>query len=606
MTDGLDRVDRDTLRLYGKLVENGQERQARNTQVAAARRGEVDRVLPGVFPSNWPRPVVANVLDTTARDLAEVVGRLPTIDCTTSALTTDKSKRYAAKKTKIALYYVDHSRLRLQLYSGADWFFTYAAMPLVVEPDFETQCPRFRIDSPVDAYWETDLYGTVKVYAKSWGDKVGSLKHKFPELAAEIGRVPSTGGQCSDEQVLDVVKLYVKDQIILFLPERQGLVLRRARHRLGRPPVVIAERPKWDEHSRGQFDDVMWVWLARARMAAYGLEAADKAVRAPLAVPDDVTQIAFGSDAIIRTNSPEKVRRVSLELPQSSLVEGQVLDQEIANGTRYPKARTGDIDASIITGRGVDALTSIYSTQIATAQDIIGDCLRRAFQMAFEIDQLYWPELKKTVNGTANGAPFTETYVPAKDIAGDYTISITYGFASGMDPNRLIVFLLQLQAAQAIDRDTLQRQLPFEVDIDQLQRRIDIEQIEDALKQGLFALLVNAPANPAMGPQAALDALMKAAKVVKAREGGTPITQALLDAFTPEPQPQAQSPADQMMQQIMASGGPGGPGGGGAPAGDQYAQLGAGGSPDLAMVLAGLTQGGAPNLQYNVSRRLPA
>jgi hypothetical protein len=345
----------------------------------------------------------------------------------------------------------------------------------------------------------------------------------------------------------------------------------------------------------------MWVWLARARMAAYGLEAADKAVRAPLAVPDDVTQIAFGSDAIIRTNSPEKVRRVGLELPQSSLVEGQVLDQEIATGTRYPKARSGELDASIITGRGVDALTSVYSTQVATAQEIIGDCLRRAFRMAFEMDELYWADVKKTVNGTANGAPFTETYTPSKDIAGDYTISVTHGFASGMDPNRLIVFLLQLQAAQAIDRDTLQRQLPFEVDIDQLQRRIDIEQIEDAVKQGLFALLINAPANPQMGPEAALDALMKAAKVVKDREKGISITDALIAAFTPEKQEQPASPADALMQQLMG-------GGGGAPGQlpPDNQQMGPGGSPDLAMVLAGLTNGGQPNLQYNVSRRLPA
>jgi len=346
---------------------------------------------------------------------------------------------------------------------------------------------------------------------------------------------------------------------------------------------------------------VMWVWLARARMAAYGLEAADKAVRAPLAVPDDVTQIAFGSDAIIRTNNPEKVRRVGLELPQSSLIEGQVLDQEIATGTRYPKARSGDLDASIITGRGVDALTSVYSTQVATAQEVIADALRTAFRMAFQMDETYWPNVKKTVTGTANGAPFTESYTPAKDIAGDYTISVTHGFASGMDPNRLIVFLLQLQAAQAIDRDTLQRQLPFEVDIDQLQRRIDIEQIEDAVKQGLFALLINAPANPQMGPEAALDALMKAAKVVKDREKGVSITDALIAAFTPEEQPNQGSPADQLMAQLMG-------GGGGAPGQlpPDNQQMGPGGSPDLAMVLAGLTNGGQPNLQYNVSRRLPA
>ena len=179
-----------------------------------------------------------------------------------------------------------------------------------------------------------------------------ALAAKFPDVAEWIRKGPH-GREADGQTKLDVVQLYVQNQIVLFLPEREGLVLRRLEHRFQRPPVVIGERPRWDEQQRGQFDDVIWVWLARARMAVYGLEAADKAVRAPLAVPDDVTQISFGADAIIRTNEPDKVRRVPIELPQSSLIEAQVLDKEIADGTRSPAARRGDIDASV-TDRAID------------------------------------------------------------------------------------------------------------------------------------------------------------------------------------------------------------------------------------------------------------
>lgn len=605
-----DRLDAATLRQWEGLRERGMDRQLRNRQVAAVRSGDVDSVMPGIFPDSWPRPVVANTIDTTARDLAETLARIPSIECVTSNLTTDKAKKFAAKKTKVVHYYVDHSRLKLQLYSGADWFFTFSAMPIVVEPDFDARCPVFRIDSPFDAYWETDLQGNVKLYAKVWTERVGTLRYKFPELAELIGQMPNVSPDpfnrnanvTADEATLDVVKMYRGNEILLFLPERQGLVLRRYQHRLNRPPVVVAQRPKWDEHGRGQFDDVIWVWLARARMALYGLEAADKAVRAPLAVPDDVTQIAFGADAVIRTNEPDKVRRVPIELPNSSLIESQLLDQEISEGTRYPKARSGQIDASIITGRGVEALSSIYSTQIATAQDILADALTRAFHMAFEMDELYWPDLEKTVNGTIQGAPFTQTYVPRRDIAGDYTVSVKYGFAGGMDPNRLIVFLLQLQAAQAIDRGTMLRELPLEIDVEQLQRRIDIEQINDALKQGLFGTLANAPVMEMQGGPPAFQTLLKAVDVIKDRENGKPLHQALFDAYKPDESQQAMSPEDQLMQALMGGGG----GGGMAPPGADNSQLGPGGSPDLAMVLAGLTNGGSPNMQFNVSRRMPA
>ena len=589
------------LNRYLALESAGSERQVRNRQVSAARRGDINAVMPGAFPSNWPKPIVANILDTTARDLAEVLARMPAIDCTSSIQTTEKSKKFSSRRTKIALYYVDHSRLKLQLYTGCDWFFSFAAMPLVVEPDFEAQCPRIRIDDPRGACWETDFYGQVKIYAKKWEDTIASLAAKFPDVADLIRRNPTTNREDDNAARLEVVELHVQNQIILFLPERQGLVLRTVEHKLGRPRVVIAERPKWDEHGRGQFDDVMWVWLARARMAVYGLEAAEKAVRAPIAVPDDVTQISFGADAVIRTNNPDKVRRVPVELPQSSLIEAQVLDKEIADGTRTPAARRGDVNASIVTGRGVEALTAIYSTQIATAQDVIGDALRRVIGMCFEVDELYWPEEVKTVNGIASGAPFSETYKPSRDIAGDYSCSVTYGMTAGMDPNRAIVFLLQLRADQAIDRDTMQRMLPFDVDVDQLQRRIDIEQMTDAMKQGMFSLLANAPV---MGQQGIdpLQTLQRAAQIIKDRENGKPFHESVLEAFQPDPNAQQPAnPMDQLMQQLQQGGG----GGGMQQPGDN-SYLGAGAAPDVSMILAGLTNGGSPNLQANVSRRLPA
>lgn len=597
-------VSRQLLARYQNLAQAGSMRQLRNSQVSAARRGDINAVLPGVFPSNWPRPVVANILDTTARDLAEVLARMPAIDCTSSIQTTEAAKKFSAKRTKIALYYVEHSRLKLQLYSGGDWFFSFAAMPIVIEPDFESQCPRMRVDDPRGAYWETDFYGNVKVYAKAWEDSISSLAAKFPDVA-EMIRHNSTTNRSDDESTrLEVVQMYVGNEIVLFLPERQGLVLRRATHKLGRPPVVIAERPKWDEHGRGQFDDVMWVWLARARMAVYGLEAAEKAVRAPIAVPDDVTQIAFGADAIIRTNNPDKVRRVPVELPQSSLIEAQVLDKEIADGTRTPAARRGDVQASIVTGRGVEALTAIYSTQIATAQDILGDALRRALAFCFEMDEAYWGDIEKTVNGIASGAPFTETYRPSKDIAGEFQCSVTYGMTAGMDPNRAIVFLLQLRADQAIDRDTMQRMLPFDVDVDQLQRRIDIEQMTDAMKQGMFALLANAPSMGAQGIDP-LQTLQRSAEIIKSRENGVPFHEAVLKAFEPDQETKdGAGPTDPIAQLMQQLGG----GGGGAPQqqpGDN-SYLGAGAAPDVSMILAGLTAGGNPNLQANVSRRLPA
>jgi hypothetical protein len=69
------------------------------------------------------------------------------------------------------------------------------------------------------------------------------------------------------------------------------------------------------------------------------------------------------------------------------------------------------------------------------------------------------------------------------------------------------------------------------------------------------------------------------------------------------PTEEEQAAANDPMAQLQALAG-----GGGAPsqeAGDN-SFMGAGAAPDISMVLAGLTAGGNPNLQANVSRRIPA
>ena len=268
----------------------------------------------------------------------------------------------AAKRTKIALHYLDKSRMKKQLYTGADWYFTFGAMPIVMEPDFEESMPKMRLDDPRGAYWQTDAYGNVRYYCKTWTESLGSLIGKFPDHAEALkGALDQRGGTAAypnQEQPVDltaqltVARLYTRKGTYVFCPDRGNLLLKAAPQPLGKVPVEIAELPSWDSENRGHFDDVMWVWLARARMALYGMEAADKSVRAPLAVPMDVQRIPLGGDALIRSAEADKIRRVPLELPQAALIESQLLQQEVAQGTAYPSARSGNLDASIITGQG--------------------------------------------------------------------------------------------------------------------------------------------------------------------------------------------------------------------------------------------------------------
>ncbi len=76
-------VDPELMRSIGRRVDvlrqRNADRDARMLQVRAVRVGNLtDSMFGDLFPREWPKPIVANVVDTAARDLAEMTAPLPT------------------------------------------------------------------------------------------------------------------------------------------------------------------------------------------------------------------------------------------------------------------------------------------------------------------------------------------------------------------------------------------------------------------------------------------------------------------------------------------------------------------------------------------------
>lgn len=590
------------------------ERDARHTRVYDVRTGRIDNIQPGTMPDVWPKPIVANAIDVAARQMAENLAPLPAINCANGVITSEKQRKYVAKKTKIAHSYVDHSQLRSKMAQGCDWWLTYGSMPFVVEPDFEAGMPRIRIENPMKTYPQFDLAGKVMSFTKVWREEAWRLADKFPFAAqAILGRQWGPTSEIQPDTLLECIKYCDKDRYVLYLPERSNLVLMDTPNPFGKVPVAIAQKPSYDDQDRGQFDDVIYPYLARARMAMLGLQGTQRNVRAPLAIPPDIQKVPFGDDAILRTREPDKIRRITTDMPVHAFQQEAVLQEEIRQGTRTPAAATGDVQASIITGKGVEALNGGYDTQIATGQHHIGHALEQAIALAFEMDEKFWPGQEKSIQGMVNGTPFNEKYVASKDINGDYTVNVSYGFAAGMNPNQALIFLLQLRGDQDISRDFLQRQLPMDIDVNAMQAQIDNEQVTDALKQGVFSMLASSGimAQQGMDPT---QILARAATIIEQREKGVPMHQAILQAFQPQaaPTPAAAAVGGGAAPPEAGGGGAGVPfgmsPGTGLPGGTApgQAQLGPGGKPDLMTLLAGLTSSGRPTLSAGVKRSVPA
>ena len=518
------------------------ERDKRQLDVLAVRKGQISQVYPEFFPEGVDANVVANFIDIVARDLSEVMAPLPAVNCSAANQVSDRARTFADKRTRIATNYFSNSDLQVQMYQGADQYITFGFVPFIVELDEEAGLPRIRIESPIGAYPEFDRYGRCIAFAKKYSLTLAELVAQYPEF--EIQLLGSDRYEQNLNARIDLIRYYDKEQSTIFIPSRNNLVLSQVKNPLGKMQVVVAKRPSLDGEMRGQFDDVLGIQLLRNRFALLAMEAAEKSVQAPIVVPGDVQELQLGGDAIIRTNSPAGVRRVDLNIPAGAFTEQQVLLNELRTGTRYPESRTGNIDASIVTGQGVQALMGGFDTQVKSAQAIFASALKDVISICFEIDEKLF-NFVKTIRGVDAGSPYSLEYSPSKDIKNDYTADVRYGMLAGLNPAQGLIFMLQALGGKLISRDMAMRELPFGINVTQEQEKIEVEEMRNALVGSLQAYTQAIPQMAASGGDAS-DIVKKIAQVIKARQKGISIEDAVEDIFAPELPPAGAQQVEQM------------------------------------------------------------
>lgn len=578
-------------------------RREKRYQIKAIREGKWDEVQVGMFPDSIPEPLVANFIDVAARSAAEAVAPLPSFTCANPNMNTDAARKSADKRTKIVNSYVSHSRLGNQNYLAADHLDSYDHTTYVVDPDYDEKMPCIYVESALDDYYQLDRKGRTVWHAKCFRRMVKELIWEYGEYVNQL----STLLDRHQDQV-EVVHYRDKDAEYLLIPQLQ-LELQRVENPCSRTRVVVVERPHTGDQGRGAYDDLAWVQLGRAKMALYTMRIAEDVANAPLAVPMDAQDIQLGANAQIRTDTPQNVRRVDLSVPKEPFMQQQTMSDELRIGSRHPEGRDGVQDASIITGKGVQALMAGYDARIKTLQGRIASGLTDVVALCFELDEALWPNAEKSIRGLEDGAPFEVKYKPSRDIAGDYTCSVSYGLTAGLDPNRSLVFLLQALTSGVISVDTVQRQMPFELDVVGEQKRINVEQIRNALLGSIATLPQAIPAMAMQGGDPT-QLVLKVNTVIQQLQKGASIEDAVEKAFPPPPPPPQVSPEEQAAA------------GGAAPQQDPMAALlgaagGAGGQPgmeqagamgpaqQLIQSIAGTGPTGNPNLSLSARTQRP-
>lgn len=578
-------------------------RREKRYQVKAIREGQWNEVQPGMFPDLIPEPMVANFIDVAARSAAEAIAPLPSFTCANPNMNTDAARKSADKRTKIVNSYITHSRLGETNLFGADHLESYDHFAYIVEPDYDQRTPCIYVEGAFDGHYALDRLGRTVWYARCFRRSIQELIWDYEDHALAL-----TDLLQRRQETVEVVRYYDKDGDTVFIPQLQ-VVLHQWKNPISRCRVRVVERPHTGEAGRGAYDDLVWVQIARAKMALYTMRIAEDVANAPIAIPMDTQEVQIGPNAQIRTDQPQNVRRVDLSVPKEPFLEKQSMADELRIGSRHPEGRDGNMDASIITGKGVQALMAGYDARIKTLQGRIASALTDVIAICLELDEALWPNVEKSIRGLEDGAPFEVKYRPSKDIAGDYTCSVSYGLTAGLDPNRSLVFLLQALTSGVISVDTVQRQMPFELDVVGEQKRINVEQIRNALLGSIAALPQAIPAMAMQGGDPT-ELVAKVNTVIQKLQKGNSIEDAVEAAFPPPPPPpqnpqeeQAEAgggapPQDPMAALMGAAGG-----GGGQPPMQQTGSMGP--AEQLLQSIAGTTATGNPNLSMAAKTTRP-
>lgn len=585
------------------------KRDANMALVERVRAGEMHEVpeMAQYFSDDLPRATTANTVKVAAEDMANVMGALPALACASGNGTTLADQRRAEKKNKIGQSYWNQSRLDEEFTRAADHYNSYGVAVLCVEPAFERRIPLIRVENPKGFYYLRDRFGRVVECTKEWKQEVDELVALFPEYEDEL-RLPGRG----DGGIVTVVRYSHRDGgTMLFVPERGNVVLAKYDSVIdGELPYFVAERPTISDVPGGKFDEAIWIMYAKVIMAHYMFRAAERSINAPLVMPTDVGDIEEGIDAVMLTNNMKPGYGIlPLQVPNQIFAYNEQLDQDTKESAGYPDARTGGVKASIITGRGVEALMGTFDTQIKAAQVRFKRLLEDATAYCFKLDVKMWPNRPTICEGISLGKSYRFVYTPAKDIGENTACNVSYGFGLGNSPAQAMLMQMQLETAEYISKKTVRNNLPWAIDAEAEQQEIDTQRLNQAMMSGVSAyaqalgvqIQQGTPADQVMAPLV---------KLYNLRQKGKALHEAIAEAFAPEPQPAgpgAPEAGGGLAEQ--AAGGPpgmGGPGATGLLPGVAPGQAGRppGGLPDIMTLAAGLRGTSAsPNVQATTLRR---
>lgn len=505
----------------------------------------------------------------------------------------ESARKRAEKKEMIVESYDEDARLELQLPQLGRWLPGYGLGAWVI---------RAKMTPDGDPYPKAELRDPFDCYPSPWGpdqapDELAiwrtitpeEAKRRWPDIAPLIdkklkganyergwggGVILGSGGRWENPQGrgMALVEFWDADGTHILLPDldEHGKVDFVPNVLETGPAFVVPKRFAFDQLV-GQYDHSVSLMIAMGKINVMSILAMQDAVFTETNVVGDKPlggQYKKGRKAVNIFPPGTRVEKPQSNLPYQLFEQLNRIERQFRTVSSYPVQDDAQSPLNWATGSGLNELQTAVGNEVDEYHKVIRWALRDLDAKRLEFDERTSPNRRKPLIGYRRGAAFATTYVPARDINGNYRTKRTHGAMASWDDSAKIVGGLQLLSAEVIDTLTLQENLSGLDNLSVVNERIADKKASDALREALvFAAQNNDPR-----------AIMALVEMLPDSEQ----KRIYQKFFTPaEPQ---MSPEEEAMAGV------------GAP--DPMAELfGGGGAPDITTVLSrmgtqGTTQGG--------------
>lgn len=250
-------------------------------------------------------------------------------------------------------------------------------------------------------------------------------------------------------------------------------------HRLGNCPIVEAKRTTFDGNYRGAIEDVIPSLKVANNVMARLLDDMSMNIYAPVVLDNVENWDEWGPGAVLVGDGQGQANVIRDRPPvnfEAQRTIAQLIDQAHRQAF-WPVQRSGDPDASIVSAKGVVALSGSFNNELATAQEDFAQGLQDVTQRVANLDEVHCPGTKR-IDGVARNKPWSETYDPASDLNGDYRMTVSYGEDVGLDAQQALVRNATRLNLRTLSRRQFMERLG-EDDPLQVERDIAIERLVD-------------------------------------------------------------------------------------------------------------------------------